>query len=372
MRKRISNSNERLTWPSRFHTLDQYQMRFVITVNEKGVSKMTRKIQFIFIVSVLFGLLIGCSATKEAKSSNNLEIGKDVEAVEENEEEYGIVEIENGDHTLVFTEVPQRAVTLNQHVTEVFLALGLEEYLVGTAYLDDEVLPEFKDTYEQIPVLSDQYPSQEVFLDEEPDFAYAGWTSAFNEDNIGTVEQLEKFGVNAYLHESSSIIGPEINDIFQDIRNISEIFNVVERGEDLIGEMETELATIEKTIPKEEKTARVFVFDSGDTAPFTSGQNFLNTIITMAGATNIFNDIDSNWGEVSWEEVVERDPEAIVIVDYGETTAADKRQQLLNHPALTNVTAIKEEHFIIMPLSVAAEGVRVPSALNILVDGLYE
>jgi iron complex transport system substrate-binding protein len=41
----------------------------------------------------------------------------------------------------------------------------------------------------------------------------------------------------------------------------------------------------------------------------------------MAGATNIFNVLDSNWGEVSWEEVVERDPEVSIIVDYGETTA---------------------------------------------------
>ncbi|WP_416150845.1 ABC transporter substrate-binding protein [Salipaludibacillus sp. HK11] len=333
---------------------------------------MTRKIQMVFIISTFIALLMGCGATGEANSSNSQENGNDLEAVEKNEEEYGVVEIENEDRTLVFTEVPQRAVTLNQHVTEVFLALGLEEYLVGTAYLDDEVLPEFKDTYEKIPVLSDQYPSQEVFLEEEPDFAYAGWTSAFNEDNIGTVEQLEKFGVNAYLHESSSIIGPGIEDIYQDIRNISEIFNVVERGEKLINEMKTELVNIEETIPKDEETVRVFVFDSGDTAPFTSGQNFLNSIIMMAGATNIFNDIDSNWGEVSWEEVVERDPEVIVIVDYGETTAEDKRKQLLNHPALTDVTAIKEEHFIIMPLSVAAEGVRVPSALDILVDGLYE
>jgi iron complex transport system substrate-binding protein len=91
----------------------------------------------------------------------------------------------------------------------------------------------------------------------------------------------------------------------------------------------------------------------------------------MAGATNIFSDVDKNWAEVSWEEVVERDPEVIIIVDYGEKTAEQKRHQLLTHPALTDVTAIKEENFIVLPLSSAAEGVRVAKALKIVVEGLY-
>ncbi|MFC0558906.1 ABC transporter substrate-binding protein [Halalkalibacter alkalisediminis] len=333
---------------------------------------MIKKFQLGLIFCLILVLLSACGSTKETNLNNQQEEKNTVEKGEKEQEAYGLVEIENNDNVLVFTDIPQRAVTLNQHVTEVMLALGLEEYMVGTAYLDDEILPEFKEAYEQILVLSDQSPSQEVFLEEEPDFAYAGWSSAFREDNIGTVEQLQQFGINAYLHESSTVIGPTINHIYQDIRNIAKIFNVVERGEKLINKMETEIENIQTTIPEGIEPVRVFVFDSGDTAPFTVGQNFLNTIITMAGGNNIFNDIDSNWGEVSWEEVVDRDPEVIVIVNYGETTAEDKKEQLLNHPGLSDVTAIKEEHFIIMPLSAAAEGIRVPSALDILVSGLYK
>jgi iron complex transport system substrate-binding protein len=70
---------------------------------------------------------------------------------------------------------------LNQHTTEVMLALGLEDYMVGTAYIDDEVLPKYKDKNNQIIVISDTYPSQEVFLGVEPDSPYAGWGSAFKE-----------------------------------------------------------------------------------------------------------------------------------------------------------------------------------------------
>jgi iron complex transport system substrate-binding protein len=308
-------------------------------------------------------LLVGCAGGSEARQ---------VSGEETNSKELDqVVKIENGDHTLTFTEVPTRAISLNQHVTEVMLALGLEEHMVGTAYLDDEVLPEFKEAYDGIPVIADQYPSQEVFLDKEPDFAYAGWGSAFREDNIGTVEQLAAFGVQAYLHQSSTLVGPEMDDIFQDIRNVAKIFDVEERGEELINSIEQELTSLQKEIPVSEASKRIFVFDSGETAPLTVGRNFLNEIITMAGATNIFKDLDKNWGEVSFEEVVERDPEVIVVMDYGETTAEEKIEQLMRHPALTDVTAIKEENFIVMPLSAAAEGVRVGSALRIMIEGLY-
>ena len=37
---------------------------------------------------------------------------------------------------------PQRAVTMNQGTTEVMLALGLEDRMAGTAYLDDYIWPE--------------------------------------------------------------------------------------------------------------------------------------------------------------------------------------------------------------------------------------
>ncbi|WP_209123217.1 ABC transporter substrate-binding protein [Alkalihalobacillus sp. BA299] len=318
-------------------------------------------------------MLVGCGqdvSTNEDVGTTGSET-EETSNVEQQESAYETVEIENNDQLLVFTEQPKRAVTLNQHVTEVMLALGLEEFMVGTAYLDDEVLPEFKEAYESIAVLSDKYPSQEVFLAEEPDFAYAGWASAFREDNIGTVEQLKEFGIPAYLHESSTKIGPTIDDIYTDIRNIARIFNVEERGEQLIASMKEEMGEIQKTIPEVSEKKKVFVFDSGETAPFTVAQNFLNSLISLAGAENIFSEIDKNWAEVSWEEVVDRDPDVIIIVDYGETTVEEKKDLLLRHPALENVTAIKNENFIVIPLSAAAEGVRAPYALDILVDGLY-
>lgn len=284
------------------------------------------KFKIIGILCIIFLLLTAC-ATKETAS----EPEKITDSVEEEVKDYGVVEIENNEQVLVFHEVPQRAVSLNQHVTEIMLALGLEKHMVGTAYLDDEILPIYQEAYSKIPVLADKYPSQEVLLGVEPDFVYAGWKSAYLEDNVGTVEELDKFGVKAYLHHSSTKVGPTLDDIFLDIRHIARIFDVVERGEEVIGEMTSQIEQIKQRIPQDKEALKVFVYDSGsENAAFTVGQNFLNAIINMAGATNIFHDLEKNWAEVNWEEIVNRNPDVIIIVDYGDVSAEEKKASFLS------------------------------------------
>lgn len=288
-----------------------------------------------------------------------------------NADEQQVVEIQNGDRLIRFDEAPSRAVSLNQHVTEIMLALGLQDSMVGTAYLDDEILPQWQEAYGQIPVLSDQYPSQEVLLAAEPDFVYAGWKSAFAEDAVGSIEELESFGIQSYLHQSSNMVAPTTDDVFEDILNIGRIFRVEDRAEELIHSIQDKIDEISDKLGMIEQPIRVFVYDSGEKEPFTAAQNYLNHLITLAGGHNIFGDIDKGWASASWEEVVNRDPEIIVIMDYGNTTVEDKKAFLLQHPALKDVSAIQQQRFVVLPLSAGAEGVRVSQSLETLAKAFY-
>lgn len=281
------------------------------------------------------------------------------------------VTIQNGDKQETYTEAPKRAVTLNQHVTEVMLALGLADKMVGTAYLDDQILPEFKEAYEKIPVLSKESPSKEVLMAAQPDFVYAGWKTAFSDKGVGTVEELEQAGIKSYLHLSSNKPGPTIDDVFEDIQNIGRIFRVDNRANELITKMKQEMDQITSRIGNVDKPLRVFVYDSGEDQPFTAANNYMTTLIKMAGGKNIFDDIQKGWTAVSWEEVVNRKPEVIVIVDYGEITVDQKRKLLLTKHELVDLPAIQNQRLIVLPLSAAAEGVRAPIALKSLAEGLY-
>ena len=83
---------------------------------------------------------------------------------------------------------------------------------------------------------------------------------------------------------------------------------------------------------------------------YTCGNNFTSKLIEHAGGVNIFNDLDTTWATVSWETVVERAPEVIVIDDYGDTSLEEKIAQLKENPALATVPAIQNGRIISVTL----------------------
>lgn len=293
------------------------------------------------------------------------------EATNEEVKQTEKIVIENEGFVNEYEKAPERAISLNQHVTEIMLALGLEESMVGTAYLDNEIYEPLQEAYSKVPVLAEQYPSKEQVISVEADFLYGGWESAFNEKNIATRQELKELGINSYLQSSSVKVAPKLEDIFLDIRNIAEIFQVEDRGEELIDQMTQEIEEITSQLPEVTEPLDVLVYDSGETDVFTATQNFMNTLVTMVGGKNVFGDVEGNWATVSKEDAVERHPEVIVVIDYGSTTAEQKIEFLKKDPALSQTPAVQNNHFVILPLSAASEGVRVAEAIGILAKGFY-
>ncbi len=278
--------------------------------------------------------------------------------------------IENGEYTLVFAQPPERAVSLNLHTTEIMLALGLEDRMVGTAFGNAPILPIFETAYNAIPILAERYPSLEVLVSVEPDFTY-GRSSAHREDGVGTVDTLATLGINAYTVQGTLVEAATMADVYTDIRNLGRIFNIQAQAAALIESMEQEIAAVQDQISDVEEPVRVLVYDAGTDDLFTAGQSLQTHLIELAGGRNIFDDVEQNWVTVSWEEAVARDPDVIVINDYGNISAAEKIDFLLNNPALSSLPAIQNERLIVLPLPSVFEGVRNPDAVELLARGFY-
>ncbi|MFF8836515.1 ABC transporter substrate-binding protein [Streptomyces sp. NPDC015130] len=267
---------------------------------------------------------------------------------------------------------PKRVVTMNQHVTEVMLALDLEKSLVGTAYLDDEVLPAYKQAYDSVPVLAKEYPSKEALLAANPDFVYGGYASAFDAKDGRGRDDLKKSGISTRLNIEYCPSGStSVDDLYREVREIGRTFDVGARAEAWTREARTTLAATEKRL-KGTPPVSVFVYDSGDKTAFTAGGKGIgNELITRAGGKNVFSDLDKAFGDATWEQVVDRRPEVIVIYDYGTTTVEQKKKRLLDDPVLKDVPAIKNRRFAVMPLSDTVLGVRVPAAVDKLAAQLH-
>ncbi|MEU8761209.1 ABC transporter substrate-binding protein [Streptomyces sp. NPDC048659] len=274
--------------------------------------------------------------------------------------------------TTTYQAPPKRAVTMNQHVTEVMLALGLQKSLVGTAYLDDAVLPAYKKAYDAVPVLAKEYPSKEALLAANPDFVYGGYSSAFDAKSGRSRDDLGRSGIATRLNTEYCPSGrTALDDVYREVTEVGRTFGVPDRAEAWTREAKTGVAAAERRV-KGVAPVSVFVYDSGDKTAFTAGGKGIgNELITRAGGRNVFADLDKTFGDATWEQVVDRKPDVIVIYDYGSTTVEQKKRRLLDDPALREVPAVKNRRFAVLPLSDAVLGVRAPAAVGKLAAQLH-
>mgnify|MGYP000037466618 CR=1 FL=1 len=77
-------------------------------------------------------------------------------------------------------------------------------------------------------------------------------------------------------------------------------------------------------------------------------------------------DLDKSWATVGWEAVVDRNPEVIVIVNYGEVTAEQKRDFMMSNPAFTDIDAVHNDRFVVLEYVEATPGPRNIEAVKTL------
>ncbi|MEM9638871.1 MAG: ABC transporter substrate-binding protein [Pseudomonadota bacterium] len=282
--------------------------------------------------------------------------------------------VQSCDRSVTFDTPPQAAVSNDVNLTEMMLVLGLADRMVGyTGISGWKTLDEsMRAGVEELPELSAKYPSKEVLIGADADFFFAGWNYGMKVGGEVTPQTLEPFGIKVYeLTESCIHIGEKpaasMEDMYNDLRNLGAIFDVSDKAEDLIAGYKAELEGFLDTQPALPAPPRVFVYDSGEDAPFTAGRYAMpNALIEAAGGVNIMNDFDKSWSTVGWEAVVERNPEVIVIVNYGKVTAEEKRAFMMSNPAFAEIDAVRNDRFVVLEYVEATPGPRNIAAVKTL------
>lgn len=276
------------------------------------------------------------------------------------------VTVKSCNRDVTFDKAPSRAVSNDVNLTEMMLALKLQDHMVGyTGVSGWKTLDEkLRDGIKQLPELSAKYPTKEVLLNADADFYFAGWNYGMKVGGEVTPETLAPLGIKVYeLTESCIHImqkpKPTMDDMFVDLLNLGKIFDVEDRAQKLVDGYRQQLAAIQAKISKTDKPERVFVYDSGEQKPFTSGRFGIPTaMIEAAGGKNIMDDVQKSWTEVSWEPVIERNPQVIIIVNYGNVTAQQKIDFMMQNPAFKNIDAVKNKRFIVLDYVEATPGPR--------------
>jgi len=278
---------------------------------------------------------------------------------------------------VTFRQAPQHALSHDINMTQMMLALGLKAQMVGYSGVSGwkAVTPQMQSLLDGLPELAAKYPSVETLLNANVDFFFAGWDYGMRIGGDLTPQTLQPLGINVYeLTESCAFVmkrpAATLDDTYNDLRNLGRIFDVQDRANALIADMQSQVAAIRKNLPAEKP--RVFLYDSGEDRAMTSGRlGMPQALIDAAGGRNILDDVEASWTRVNWETVVERNPQVIVIVDYSEITAEQKIEFLLKNTALQSVDAIRNQRFIVIPYVQATPGIDNVLAVETLAKGFH-
>ena len=274
---------------------------------------------------------------------------------------------------IIVTKSPEKAVTLAQFMTETLLALGLEDKMTGTALLNEEILPEYKKAYEKIPELEmgeGHSISKESFVATEADFV-SGWEQSITEEATGSLEELEERGVVPFV---SSGLAPDatIESVYNDFILLGKIFEVSERAEKVVAKMKDEVKSIADKTKDIKDRPRVLIYDSGEGEAFVGGSGLPNNLIELAGGENVYKDLGQDYATVSFEDIVQKNPEIIVVTEYYSGITGDEKIKFLkNNPALKDVDAVKNNRIYKIGLIDLAPGIRNSKAVGKLYNMFY-
>lgn len=311
--------------------------------------------KFINILMFLVTILIVSGCSKHDKIENNE------------------IKIDNGGRVLSFEYKPRRLVTLRQHITETALEIELDPYIVGcSSVIDPPVLDHLKNRYDKLPIIAEKYPTIERLLDVNPDILWVDRKWAFVKNQLGSMKNIERQGIKVYLSESGFHNKNDIKYVYDDLSKIGYLFDKKDRANVIISEMKEKIKNIHNNVKDIDKKVRVLDYDSSrNNLAFVGCRCMADNLIHLAGGENIFSDIDKEWANVNWEEIIKRNPDVIIVHEYRGISGLSKIEELRRNPLLQDINAVKNNRFIIVNLDEIYEGVRNADTVEKLAKGFY-
>jgi iron complex transport system substrate-binding protein len=282
------------------------------------------------------------------------------------------VTVENCDTTVTVESAPERIVTIKSTTTELLLALGLGDRIVGSAFLDGPLPASLEDVGADLKVISDFVPGQEAVLALTPDFVYGGWESNFSAEGVGERAALAGLGIGSYVSPAAckgdAMPDPLTFDaVFAEIDEAGALFGAPDAAADLVAEQEAALAALK---PAAGDTTALWYSSGTDTPYVGAGIGAPQMILEAAGLTNIFADVQDTWTSAGWESVVAANPDVIVLVDADWNTADSKIANLKANAATAGLDAVVNDRYVVVPFAASEAGIRNVEAAGSIIDQL--
>ena len=254
----------------------------------------------------------------------------------------------------------ERIISTAPSNTETLVELGLADKLVAidTYSSDVEGIPS---NIEKIDFLN---PDAEAIIGLEPDLIIASGhnKSGSSDDPFKLVKEA---GISVvYIPSSESIQG-----IYDDIMFIADITKTKEKGQEKVDNMKSQIEEISQKAKNVKEKKKVYFEIAPAPNLYSFGNStFLNEMIELVGAENIFKD-ENSWLAPTEESIIERNPDVILTnVDYIDNPI----QEIKSRPGWENINAVKNNQvYLIDKNSSSRPSSHIIKALNEMAKAIY-
>ncbi|WP_094509225.1 ABC transporter substrate-binding protein [Brucella thiophenivorans] len=278
--------------------------------------------------------------------------------------------IDNCGAKITIKKAPERAVGLGQNSAEIMLLLGLEDKMAGTAFWPSKVLPQLETANSKVKLLTVEFPTFESILAENPDFVAAALPSLIGPSSkVAKREDFDKLEIPTYLSPSTCLSTEQVKDeygsrdklwnmdlLYKEIDELSQIFDVADRGQALISDFKAREAALRASVSAGDKTlSYVFWFSSQSPSAdaYLGGGNGASTYIAdVLGGENAIK-AEAEWPTLGWESIIASNPDVIVVANLDrnrwELDKPEAKIAFLNSdPAVSQIPAVKNKAIVVM------------------------
>lgn len=217
----------------------------------------------------------------------------------------------------------KRIVSLVPSVTEIIYALGRDSLLVGnTIYCD---YPEAAKSIYKVGDFSN--PSVERIVKRKPSLVF---TTLPEQQKI--VDELKKFKIPVYVNRPRTV-----DSVLIEIQNIGKLLDATDVANAIVSAIKIRTDEIAQRNLNLIDSPRVYIEISGTPIMTIGSRSYINDLMRYAGAKNIFADIDREHVVTNSEELIQRNPDIIIILH-----PQAKKAQIRKRLGWSQITAVKK------------------------------
>ncbi len=257
---------------------------------------------------------------------------------------------------ITLTGPAERIVVLQPADCEILCAIGCEDAIVGRGQYVD-----YPQSVLDVPVVqSGAETNVEEILALQPQVVLMNSMSQSEEQ----VRQLEENGVKVVVSSTS-----DIESVYTAIHLIGALMGRDAEAEALIADMQGTFDEIRAKTAGQ--TRKVYFEISPPPYLYSAGSSsYMNELAEICGITNIFADQPDAWLMISEEQVIERDPDYIVLIT---GMGSQGVEEILSREGWGNISAIREQRIFNDDDScMARPGPRLKDAAIALYSFVYE